>query len=346
MVAQFIHSAQYTCPRRVAPKSTHLTMTPDRDVSGIDELVMMRAAGKGDLYVHQDANFNVIGVTDLGGSLVERYVLEPYGELTVHQLSSYGDRDGDGDVDATDKGTPGTTCTGTVSGSCRILDLDFDGDYDTTDATLFDNLDAGNAVHPGRRFSALGQPFGHQRLWLDAEAGQYQSRVRRYDPTKRRFLEREMSEGTGIRFAREDEATNVYNSPDTIELFEEPPGDQAHNALDDDEGPDVAPVDTCTVYSQLRGFTPTRFTTYHLCKMAALRALNTPRNLDSPPDKRTWCYRCKRVRVKVRGVWVDRWDLIPFGCRGSCNTTLKPFCRPAYAVTELPCHCRCEGIPI
>ena len=32
--------------------------------------------------------------------------------------------DGDGDVDATDKGTPGTTCTGTVNGACRILDLD------------------------------------------------------------------------------------------------------------------------------------------------------------------------------------------------------------------------------
>jgi hypothetical protein len=128
MVAQFIHGTQY-----------------------IDELVMMRAADKGDLYVHQDANFNVIGVTDLGGSLIERYVLEPYGELTVHQLSSYGDRDGDGDVDATDKGTPGTTCTGTVTGACRILDLDFDGDYDTTDATLFDNLTPGNATHPGRR---------------------------------------------------------------------------------------------------------------------------------------------------------------------------------------------------
>jgi RHS repeat-associated protein len=168
MVAQFIHGTQY-----------------------IDELVMMRAADKGDLYVHQDANFNVIGVTDLGGSLIERYVLEPYGELTMHQLSSYGDRDGDGDVDATDKGTPGTTCTGTVTGACRILDLDFDGDYDSSDATLFDNLDSGDVVHPGRRFSALGQHFGHQGLWLDAEAGQYQNRARWYGPSIRRFGQRD-----------------------------------------------------------------------------------------------------------------------------------------------------------
>ena len=91
MHQQFIHGTQY-----------------------IDELVMVRVKDKGDLYVHQDANWNVIGLTDLGGSLVERYVYTPYGELTDHQETGYGDRDGDGDVDSTDKGTPGVDCTGTV----------------------------------------------------------------------------------------------------------------------------------------------------------------------------------------------------------------------------------------
>ncbi len=33
----------------------------------IDELVMVRVKDKGDLYVHQDANWNVVGLTDLGG---------------------------------------------------------------------------------------------------------------------------------------------------------------------------------------------------------------------------------------------------------------------------------------
>jgi hypothetical protein len=94
----------------------------------IDELVMVRVKNKGDLYVHQDANWNVIGMTDLGGSLVERHVYRPFGELTINHETSFGDRDGDGDVDSTDKGTPGTDCTGTVTGDCRILDLDFDGD--------------------------------------------------------------------------------------------------------------------------------------------------------------------------------------------------------------------------
>ncbi len=75
---------------------------------------------------------------------------------TVHQVTSYGDRDGDRDVDAVDKVRPGTGCTGTVSGACRILDLDFDGDYDSADATLFDALPQGNAQNPGRTASSLG----------------------------------------------------------------------------------------------------------------------------------------------------------------------------------------------
>lgn len=121
VVQQFIHGTQY-----------------------IDELVMVRVMDKGDLYIHQDANWNVIGLTDLAGNLVERYVYTPYGEITVHQQTSFGDRDSDGDFDSDDKGTPGTTCTGTVSAECRVLDLDFDGDYDTDDAEPFDELPQGS----------------------------------------------------------------------------------------------------------------------------------------------------------------------------------------------------------
>jgi len=168
VVQQFIHGTQY-----------------------IDELVMVRVASKGDLYVHQDANWNVIGLTDLGGHLIERYVYTPYGELTVHQITGYGDRDGDGDVDSDDKGTPGTDCTGTVSGSCRILDLDFDGDYDSTDATAFDSLPQGLAKHPGRTVTGVDQPFAHQGLLYDAEIMTYQNRARQYDPAKRRFAQRD-----------------------------------------------------------------------------------------------------------------------------------------------------------
>jgi len=88
-----------------------------RGTDYIDEIVQMRVKSKGDLYVHQDANWNVIGLSDLGGALVERYVYTPYGQMAVHQQTSYGDRDGDNDVDSTDKGTPGTTCSGTLTGA-------------------------------------------------------------------------------------------------------------------------------------------------------------------------------------------------------------------------------------
>ena len=157
----------------------------------IDELIMMRVADKGDFYVHQDANWNVIALTDLGGQVVERYSYTPYGELTVTQLTSFGDRDGDGDVDSTDKGTPGTTCAGTLTGACRILDLDFDGDYDASDATLFDALTQGVAKHPNQTASAVDMPFAHQGLYLDAELGTYQNRHRQYDPGQKRFLQRD-----------------------------------------------------------------------------------------------------------------------------------------------------------
>ncbi len=51
-----------------------LTPARDRPLSAVLlEGPPVRVTGKGDLYVHQDANCNVIGVSDMGGSLVERY---------------------------------------------------------------------------------------------------------------------------------------------------------------------------------------------------------------------------------------------------------------------------------
>ena len=88
---------------------------------------MVRVKGKGDLYVHQDANWNVIGLildTTLSVKrrcrvatrglrpqrrvkerLVERHLYTLYGELTVHQaerdqggsVKGFGNGHGDGD---------------------------------------------------------------------------------------------------------------------------------------------------------------------------------------------------------------------------------------------------------
>jgi len=93
-------------------------------------------------------------------------------------------------VDSVDKGTVGVTCTGTVSGSCRILDLDFDGDYDSSDATLFDSLPSGWQAREGLTASAVDQPFAHQGLLFEPEIGSYQNRARQYEPGLRRFAQR------------------------------------------------------------------------------------------------------------------------------------------------------------
>jgi RHS repeat-associated protein len=176
MVQQFIHGTQY-----------------------IDELVMVRVKDKGEMFVHQAErdqggsvkNWNVIGTTDMGRHVLEHNVLSPYGQLAVNQETGFGDRDGDSDVDSTDKGTVGVTCTGTVSGSCRILDLDFDGDYDSTDATKFDALPQGWQGREGLTASVVNQPFAHQGLLFEPEMGSYQNRARQYHPGLRRFVQRD-----------------------------------------------------------------------------------------------------------------------------------------------------------
>ena len=191
---QFIHGTQY-----------------------IDEIVMARIANKGECYVHQDANWNVVALTDMGGNVLERYEYTPYGQFTVHEVTGFGDRDGDGVVDATDKGTPGVTCTGTVTGACRILDLDFDGDYDSTDATLFDALPQGLARHPALLATGLDFPFAHQGLYFDPELGSYQNRHRQYDPKLRRFVQRDPLGLLPPAEKKYSETANVYayvlNSP-------------------------------------------------------------------------------------------------------------------------------------
>lgn len=151
---------------------------------------MTRVAGKGDLYVHQDANWNVIGTTDLAGSVVEWYTYTPYGQLQAHKLTGYGDKDMDGDVDSTDE-FGYFVCSDPPSGACRVLDLDFDGDLDSADETLFASLDSGLQRRPGLTATAVDQPFGHQGLLHDAEIGSYQNRARQYAPNLRRFAQRD-----------------------------------------------------------------------------------------------------------------------------------------------------------
>jgi RHS repeat-associated protein len=192
LVQQFIHGTQY-----------------------IDELVMVRVADKGDLYVHQDANWNVIGLTDLGGSLVERYDYTPYGEVTVYQETGFGDYDGDGDVDSTDRAaieTGGDCLGGSPPAACAIMDFDFDGNWDSDDRDAFDNLPQGLAHHPGLKASGVDQPFAHQGLLFEPEIRSYQNRARQYDPMKRRFVQRDPLSLRADPAPRHPEDSNTYRS--------------------------------------------------------------------------------------------------------------------------------------
>ena len=163
-----------------------------RGTQYVDELVMMRRADHGDLYVHQDANWNVIALTDLGGSVVERYRYTPYGQMTVDAETSYGDADGNGVVNSSDRDLISDACAGAApTGSCRVLDLDFDNDVDASDTTLFDALTQGAAKHPNLTASAVDFAFGLHGSYLDAELGQYQCRFRHFAPQLGGYLQRD-----------------------------------------------------------------------------------------------------------------------------------------------------------
>lgn len=61
----YYYDGQKIIEARLGGDPTHMYEQFVHGTQYIDELVMVRVANKGDLYVHQDANWNVIGLTDL-----------------------------------------------------------------------------------------------------------------------------------------------------------------------------------------------------------------------------------------------------------------------------------------
>jgi RHS repeat-associated protein len=138
-------------------------------------------------FLFQDANWNVIAVTDINGLPLERYYYTPYGQLTVDQYSHHGDYDGDGDVDATDDSNFDTCKAGAqpVTGQCRVFDHDGDGDVDATDELTFDVL-PDNWFAAGRNISTIANRFAHQGLYYE-DVSLYYNRNRFYTPTMKSF---------------------------------------------------------------------------------------------------------------------------------------------------------------
>jgi RHS repeat-associated protein len=164
----------------------------------IDEVVQLFLQNAGRVYVHQDANYNVTTLTDITGRVLERSFYSPYGQLEA-VISSYPfDYDDDGDVDDDDADAVIVCYSGDgYSGDCRRLDadgnreVDYD-DFDIVDAYVSDlSGDTDLTRVPGSPRSRLDNPFAHQGLALDAEIASYQNRARQYNPTLKRFMQRD-----------------------------------------------------------------------------------------------------------------------------------------------------------
>ncbi len=174
----------------------------------IDEIVAMRTE-YGRVYVHQAEgdqcgslkDWNVIGLSDVTGRVLERYYYSPYGELEVVRDAHFFDYDGDGDVDDDDE-TAFTACIGETSGDCLRFDADCDGEVTEVDdgeefgyytATLTADTELQRV--PATTVSTMGNSFGHQGLAFDVEIGSYQNRHRQYAPKMKRFMQRQVLYG-------------------------------------------------------------------------------------------------------------------------------------------------------
>ena len=136
------------------------------------------------------------------GRALEHYYYTPYGIMTVDQESYFGDSDGDGKVTEAewdtdedgqlDSDPPQADWGSGPSGVCRLVDFDFDGDVDASDATRLAELDSTTTYRqPGQPYSGIGNTRAHQGLIYDGELGSYNSRARQYHGTLRAFGQRD-----------------------------------------------------------------------------------------------------------------------------------------------------------
>jgi RHS repeat-associated protein len=158
----------------------------------IDDLAMIRGRN-GTSFVHTDANWNVIGLTTPAGLLAEEYNYTPYGRMLARRHTGFGDADGDGDVDAADQ----TAWNATQGGGGvynRNLDADYDGDNDFYDESAWlasYNAPGTSLIVPHRAWSPSGNPYGFTARRLDPESMLMHYRWRAYNPTLKRFMQRD-----------------------------------------------------------------------------------------------------------------------------------------------------------
>ena len=118
---------------------------------------------------------------DRGGSVKD------FGDGDGKVTEDEWDTDEDGQLDSDDN------CWGSgPSGVCRLVDFDFDGDVDATDATRLAELDSTTTYRqPGQAYGGIGNTRAHQGLIYDAEIGSYNNRKRQYAASLKRFIQRD-----------------------------------------------------------------------------------------------------------------------------------------------------------
>jgi len=163
----------------------------------VDELLMIMGEN-GTYFAWQDANWNVIGLTNPAGKLVEEYSYTPYGRMEAKRHTVLGDADNDGDVDTADN-----TAFGEAHPSSkgdpeydRDFDANYDGEIDDYDQAAFNaQYNAPGAdktvIVAARRFSPTNNPYLYTARRLDAETGVYYYRARNYHPILKTFIQRD-----------------------------------------------------------------------------------------------------------------------------------------------------------
>ncbi len=165
----------------------------------IDDLVHRRvdndvAAGwEVEHFAITDQNFSVVALIDDVADVVEWVTYDAYGQAAHH---AFGDVDGDGDYDSSDRGliyTITTTYSNPQihqSGYDAAADLDRDGDVDSTDVSIASGLSTTTALPLGQ-LSSEGNIFGFSGYVYNRATGLYLVRFRSYDVEVGRWAERD-----------------------------------------------------------------------------------------------------------------------------------------------------------
>jgi len=146
-------------------------------------------------YPVQDANFNVVGLVDSAGTLLERYEYTPYGERTVYGRS----------------GSDDTITSAPLYESQRVLD---------------------SSLQP-QAYSLCD--LGHQGLFLDKEFSAYDNRYRVLSPPLARFLQRDpigYADGMGLYEYCRGSPVRFLDAGGTYCGDCQPPASQRDNAYD------------------------------------------------------------------------------------------------------------------